>query len=70
MIRRPLRHPFLLALLISLLLSGTAVLAQDYKPVVGEPHPPVVFKTIEHDKVVSLSDYRGKKVVLVNFASW
>ena len=68
--RRPLRHSFLLTLLISLLLGGTAALAQDYKPVVGEPHPPVVFKTIQHDRVVSLSDYRGKKVVLVNFASW
>ncbi len=44
--------------------------AGSYRPKVGKPHPPIVLPTIEHDRAVALSDFRGKKVLLVHFASW
>lgn len=41
-----------------------------YKPVVGQPHPDFVLPNIANGKPVKLSDFRGKKVLLVHFASW
>ena len=41
-----------------------------YRPVVGEPHPDFILPGTEDDKPRRLSDYRGKKVLLVHFASW
>ncbi|MEE8171195.1 MAG: hypothetical protein V3T70_11675 [Phycisphaerae bacterium] len=37
---------------------------------VGEPYPKVVLPTIEHDRVIDLDSYRGRKILLVHFASW
>ena len=37
---------------------------------VGEPHVEVRLPTIERDRTVALSDFRGKKVLLIEFASW
>jgi peroxiredoxin len=36
----------------------------------GEPHPEFTLPDIATGKPVSLSDYRGKKVLLIQFASW
>jgi peroxiredoxin len=36
----------------------------------GEGHPEFTLPDIHTGKPVSLSDYRGKKVLLVQFASW
>lgn len=44
--------------------------AEPYRPEVGEYHPQIVLPTIEHDRVLALSSFRGKKVLLVHFASW
>jgi len=46
--------------------SGSA----GYSPRVGEPHPDFVLPSIADRKPVSLSQFRGKKVLLVHFASW
>jgi hypothetical protein len=46
------------------------VLAQDYAPKVGEHHPEFTLPDIQTGKPVSLADFRGKKVLLIQFASW
>ena len=44
--------------------------ATSYQPAIGQPHPDFVLPNIEDGKPIRLSDYRGKKVLLVHFASW
>ena len=34
------------------------------------PHPDFILPSIHGDDVIQLSDYRGKKVLLLHFASW
>jgi peroxiredoxin len=46
------------------------VLAQDYAPKVGERHPAFTLPDIRTGKPVALADFRGKKVLLIQFASW
>jgi hypothetical protein len=44
--------------------------ADNYAPKVGQRHPDFTLANIETGKPVSLSDYRGKKVLRIVFASW
>jgi hypothetical protein len=44
--------------------------AANYAPKVGQRHPDFTLANIETGKPVSLADYRGKKVLLIVFASW
>jgi hypothetical protein len=44
--------------------------AAGYSPRVGQPHPDFVLPSITDHEPVSLSQFRGKKVLLVHFASW
>ncbi len=39
-------------------------------PAVGERHPDFTLADIADGKPKSLSDYRGKKLLLIQFASW
>ena len=41
-----------------------------YKPKVGQLHPEFVMPSIADDTPIKLSDFEGKKVLLINFASW
>jgi len=41
-----------------------------YLPPTGELHPQIVLTRIDTQEAVALSDYRGKKVLLIHFASW
>lgn len=41
-----------------------------YNPRVGQRHPDFVLPTISDGKPLSLSQFRGKKVLLIQFASW
>ena len=50
--------------------SSRSLLRPSYEPEVGKPHPDVILQTIEHDRAISLSQFRGKKVLLIHFASW
>lgn len=43
---------------------------RSYRPSVGQPHPDFVLPSIEDGENIQLSDYRGKKVLLLHFASW
>ena len=43
---------------------------EPYRPKVGQRHFDFTLPRIDDRKPVSLSDFRGKKVLLINFASW
>lgn len=57
-----------LLMLVSGSLSSFA--AGDYSPRVGQFHPDFTLPNIEDNKPVSLSQFRGRKVLLIHFASW
>ena len=42
----------------------------NYAPKVGEAHPDFILPSIDDGKPLQLSSYRGKKVLLMHFASW
>ena len=44
--------------------------AASYAPKVGEKHPGFTLPRIDDGAPVSLSNFRGKKVLLIQFASW
>ena len=44
--------------------------AERYAPQVGRPHADFVLPSVADRAPVALSDFRGKKVLLVHFASW
>jgi peroxiredoxin len=44
--------------------------AASYAPKVGEKHPDFTLPSIDDGAPVSLSNFRGKKVLLIQFASW
>ena len=52
------------------LAAATPSLAAPYEPKVGHRHPDFTLADIATGKPVSLSDLRGKKVLLIHFASW
>jgi hypothetical protein len=56
---------------ITPLLGGTGVAtAQGYDPVVGQAHADFTLPRIDTREPVALSQFRGKKVLLIQFASW
>ena len=61
-----------LALMISGMILGATShdSAASYAPKVGEKHPDFTLPTIGDRTPVSLSDFRGKKVLLIHFGSW
>lgn len=42
----------------------------DYGTDVGDRHPPIVLPSLDGNRTLSLSQFAGKKVLLVQFASW
>jgi hypothetical protein len=44
--------------------------ADGYSPRVGQPHPEFTLPSIVDGRPVSLSQFRGKKTLLIHFASW
>ncbi len=72
-----MRSPFLtlaLASSLALLLSVAPAPAQEnlanFAPKDGEVFPEMSFPTLDGDGFASLKDFRGKKVLLMQFASW
>lgn len=64
----------LTVLFAQMLLACTTVIgltqADEYQPVVGTEHPDFTLPDLATGRPVSLSDFRGKPVVLIHFASW
>ena len=50
--------------------SNSRASAASYAPKVGEKHPDFTLPRINDGAPVSLSNFRGKKVLLIQFASW
>lgn len=44
--------------------------AAGYSPKVGRLHPDFILPDIVDNKPVSLSQFRGRKVLLIHFSSW
>ncbi len=44
--------------------------AGGYNPKIGQRHPDFTLADIQTGKATSLSDFRGRKVLLIQFASW
>jgi peroxiredoxin len=55
---------------LALILAGGLQAEENYAPQVGQRHPNITLPTIHDGSAVSLSDFRGKKVLLIHFASW
>jgi hypothetical protein len=74
--KRPNGMPWAATLQLGCLLNitwlGAAAPAESYEDavVVGQRHPDFVLPHIDDRKPVSLSQHRGKKLLLVHFASW
>lgn len=64
----------LLRLILSLSLFATTLVSlsagENYSPRVGQPHPDFLLPRIDNGQAVRLSQFRGKRVLLVHFASW
>jgi hypothetical protein len=54
----------------SLCFFATPSGAASYSPSVGQAHPEFILPDIASGEPVSLSQFRGRKVLLVHFASW
>ncbi len=52
------------------LLLGVASAQENFAPKDGEVFPEMSFPTLDGDGFASLADFRGKKVLLMQFASW
>ena len=51
-------------------IGWTQEVADRYQPVVGKTHEDFALPSIQDGSKIKLSDYRGKKIVLIHFASW
>ena len=51
-------------------LGPFAAPGEEYRPRVGALHPDFTLPRISDRRPVSLSDFRGKRVLLIQFASW
>ena len=58
--------PAALALVLTALLPPAAADV----PAVGQPFPALVLPTVDRQQVLSLDGFRGRKVLLLEFASW
>jgi hypothetical protein len=59
-----------MATCVILLGSTSRASAASSAPEVGQSHPDFTLPTIGDRTPVSLSSFRGKKVLLIQFASW
>ena len=67
-----MKSPLLtIVLWLAVIGSPQSARAQGNYPVpVGEAHPDFQLVDVNDSSLVRLSDYRGRKVLLIHFASW
>jgi hypothetical protein len=49
---------------------GAPTRAERYSPRVGQPHADFTLPTLAEREPVSLTQFRGRKVLLIHFSSW
>lgn len=59
-----------LALNVALILLPSPVSADTYSPHVGEKHMNFTLPAIDDGRAISLAQFRGRKVLLIQFAAW
>ncbi len=70
-VRWKMRNPSVLMLTFGGLCFFAAMSHADgYSPRVGQPHPDFTLPSIEGHGPISLAQFRGRKVLLIQFASW
>ncbi len=70
-IKCPLMLAVALVATFTLLPTGNAQqISTKYQVVEGQMHPDFIYPRIDTGEQVSLSQFRGKKVLLIHFASW
>jgi peroxiredoxin len=57
-------------MLTQLAFGQQLTIAKNYRPAEGQPHPDFTLPAIDDGRKIALSQFRGKKVVLIHFASW
>ena len=65
-----MRQTFLFFLAAVGLAVASPASAAPYAPKVGQRHPEFTLTDIHTGQPISLADFRGKKVLLIQFASW
>lgn len=69
----PMKMPMKVVLISALLICcGTAAMANPSRqqPEVGQPFGPLVLPTVNGSQVIDLASFHGRKVLLIEFASW
>ena len=64
------KSSLLMAMCGCLCLQAAGTSAEGYSPRVGEPHADFTLPSLADGRPVSLSEFRGRKVLLIHFASW
>ena len=54
----------------TILVAASTTTAQKRGAKVGDYHPDYTLPSLANGKPVSLSSFRGKKILLIEFASW
>lgn len=57
-------------LIVVLVAVAQSVLGAEYRPQIGKPYNDFVLPRIDAREPIALSQFRGKKVLLIHFASW
>jgi len=71
MIRCKAVHYLVISVVATLMLANESwSQVTSYGPKVGQPHPDFILPSIDDGKPIQLSSFRGKKVLLMHFASW
>lgn len=68
--RLPLVGAALVSAASALVMAAAPTAADTYSPRVGEQHPEFTLPAIDDGRPLSLAGYRGRKVLLIQFASW
>jgi hypothetical protein len=68
MTRLPSRICILVLLAVGCI-DAQPLMAQ-YQPIEGQPHADFLLPRIDNGEPMSLASFRGKKVLLIHFASW
>ncbi|MFQ5502328.1 MAG: hypothetical protein ACE5EQ_08520 [Phycisphaerae bacterium] len=63
-------HTILFSLAVVLLPAGASAIAKDSGLSVGRPFPEIVLPSLKDGTPMSITSFRGHKVILHVFASW